>query len=421
MRRLKPLSALLPGLLLAGCATSPPQVLMSTPVIYQQAAVDPFAHLGDSERTPLVSLFYATNREQQGASYGNQVSDALHLGQANVLLGQYPGSWPELYQASISETRDQELPLSLVSAQQLGTLPVEAPLEGPLSEEVRAYIDAIDRELAKARDKQIIIYVHGTKVDFTNAAVLTGELEHFAGRDFVGLAFAWPSHQNIANYLVGQDVHRARRSSKALAQLIDLLARHSRAEGINLIAYSAGGRVTSLALKELHDRHPRMQTAQLQQHYRIGAVVFAAADVPETLFEQRLPAISRISEQVLITMSDRDDALHYAERLMPGGIRIGDSLAEQPLLDFNKRRHLSNVALLDVSTSRIEPTVNIAGHHYWYRHPWVSSDVILLMRTNLLPQERALTQSDHPAVWYMRPDYPDAVRAATRRVLQGQW
>jgi type IV pilus biogenesis protein CpaD/CtpE len=48
--------------LLAGCGAAKPLTLMSTPVIYHQAAIDPFAHLPETERVPEVSVFYATNR-----------------------------------------------------------------------------------------------------------------------------------------------------------------------------------------------------------------------------------------------------------------------------------------------------------------------------------------------------------------------
>lgn len=409
------------ALLLVACSSPPPLVLMNTPVIYHQAAVDPFAHLDDVERVPTVELFYATNRERQGLVYDNTFSSTLHLGRAEVRLGDRQDNWSELRNASLSETRERELPLSLVEARQVAALAVQNPIAVPLDPQVQAYVDAINLELAKARDKEIIIYVHGAKVDFANSASLTGELVHFAGRDFVGLAFAWPSHQNIMSYLLGVDVERARQSSQALAQLIELLARHTAAERINLIAYSAGGRVASLALQTFQARHPDLTTAQLQERYRIGAVVFAAADVPEELFEHRLPAISRVAEQVLITVSDQDDALDYAHHLMPGGPRIGSSKAELRLRQFAHNRYLGNVTLLDVSGNQMARGFDIVGHHYWYRHPWVSSDVILLMRTNLQPEQRALSASEHPAVWYMQPDYPEAVRAATRRVMNGQW
>ena len=78
---LRLITALL-GLLLSACATPPSLTLMSTPVIYQDAAIDPFAHLTDDERIPDVALFYATNRQPEAGHYGNGVSDQLHLGQS---------------------------------------------------------------------------------------------------------------------------------------------------------------------------------------------------------------------------------------------------------------------------------------------------------------------------------------------------
>ncbi|MDZ7888718.1 MAG: alpha/beta hydrolase [Pseudomonas sp.] len=408
-------------LFLLACSAPNPLMLMSTPVIYEQAAIDPFAHLQEEERDPNIELFYATNRSPEAGGYGNQYSDTLHLGRTDVRLGSAQDQWPELHAASLSATRTHELPLSLNSVREDAILPVQQTIEVPLSQELQKYVDAINLDLAKARDKEILIYVHGAKVDFANANQLTGELVHFAGRDFVGMAFAWPSHQNILSYLVGIDVARARQSSQALSQLIELLARHTAAERINLVAYSAGGRVASLALQGLASRHPALDTQQLQARYRVGAVIFAAADVPEELFEERLPGISRVAEQVMITVSDKDDALMLAHQLMPGGPRIGTVQAEASLQGFASRNHLNNVTLLDVSSQHKAAGGVIAGHHYWYRHPWVSSDVILLMRTNLQPAQRALTVSEHPAVWYMRPDYPTAVRNAARQILRGQW
>ncbi|WP_076428602.1 alpha/beta hydrolase [Aquipseudomonas alcaligenes] len=409
------------SLALLSCSSPKPLILMATPVIYEQAAIDPFAHLTENERVPSVSLFYATNRRPETEGYGNQFSDKLHLGRSDVRLGSPQDNWPELRDASLSATRTHELPLSLNSVREDANLPVHQAIEAPLSAELQRYVDVINLELTKARDKEIIIYVHGAKVDFANANQLTAELVHFAGRDFVGLAFSWPSHQNILSYLIGIDVSRARQSSHALGQLIELLARHTAAERINLVAYSAGGRVASLALNDLSMRAPTLDSQQLQSRYRIGAVIFAAADVPEELFEERLKGISKIAEQVMITISDKDDALMLAHQLMPGGYRIGTIQAEASLKAFAHRNHLNNVTLLDVSSQHKTAGGIIAGHHYWYRHPWVSSDVILLMRTNLPPAQRALTISEHPAVWYMPPDYPGRVRDATRQILRGQW
>lgn len=409
-------------LLSVGCSNSSPLTLMTTPVIYLDGAIDPFAHLHQSERKLPVSLFFATNRQPEAdGGFGNGLADRLYLGQADVRLGSDQHSWDDLYRASRSEQRDSEIPLQLKRVERRGDLALDAPPPAPLPADLQAYADAINLELERARDREIIVYVHGTKVDFANACKLIAEVDHFAGRDFVGLAFAWPSHQNIASYLLGIDVKRAQHSSEALVRLIQFLGLHTAAERINLIAYSAGGRVLSKALAELQQSYPQLNHEQLQTRFRIGAAVFAAADVPEETFEQRLPSVSLMAEQVLITTSDDDDALRYAHRLMPGGVRIGSNEAGQALTGFVERRHLDNVNVLDLSFDRERRGFNIAGHHYWYRHAWASSDVILLMRTNLPPARRGLSATEHPAIWYMESGYPDSVREATRRELEGQW
>jgi esterase/lipase superfamily enzyme len=67
-----------------------------------------------------------------------------------------------------------------------------------------------------ARNKDLIVYVHGAKVNFYNACAFTAQLDHFMGRDMTSLAFAWPTHQNIFSYGVGTDLKRAYRAAEAL-------------------------------------------------------------------------------------------------------------------------------------------------------------------------------------------------------------
>ena len=160
MTCLRALSCVCLALLLGACAGPTPLMLMSTPVLYHQAAIDPFAHLSPAERVPDVALFYATTRAPEGAGYGNRVSPTLQLGRAQVRLGDQQSDWSQLHSASVSELRTRELPLSLIAAQQTAILPVQRPVDVPLAPPVRSYVDAINLALDKARDKEIIIYVH---------------------------------------------------------------------------------------------------------------------------------------------------------------------------------------------------------------------------------------------------------------------
>lgn len=419
------LAALLSGVI--GCSSSKNLTLMPSPVLYQDGSVDPFAHLDEHHRRPLTHVFYATNRKPapKGGKrhYSNRVDSSLHLGEAWVRMGEPDTDWQQLVDSSLAHPPLEAVPLTLDKVQQAVSMPITSDPQKlrKLTPEQRAYIDAINRELDRSQVREIMVYVHGTKVDFANAAILTAEVDHFAGRDFVGVAFAWPSHQNIFYYLAGVDVHRAVGSSDALQELLLLLAHHSKAERINLIAYSAGGKVATLALDGLRQKHPELSPARLRRKLRISSVVFAAIDVELHKLLDRLAGISEIAGQVVITVTDDDNALKAGKRFMGGEVRAGMVEAEQAEEDFIASHHLKNVEIIDISHGKEVRGFDITGHHYWYRHPWMSSDIVFLMRTNLPPHRRGLSPTELEGIWYLSPDYPEKVRASAAAELKGQW
>jgi len=77
--------------------------------------------------------------------------------------------------------------------------------------------------------------------------------------------------------------------------------------------------------------------------------------------------------------------------------------------------------MIDVSLNHEFRGFDIDGHHYWYRHPWMSSDIIFLMRTDLPPAARGLTPSQMEGIWYLSSDYPEKAREAVKKELGGQW
>jgi len=414
-------------LFVTGCTASKPITLMSTPVIYHNAAVDPFAHLDPEEKTIFTSLFYATNRSPQTTAkdlpYGNGISNYLHLGRATIRMGDNNTNWEDLYLASILSERPEPLILTLEDTIEMASIHPEEfePGNGPLSPSQQSFADAVNADLAKAKDKEIMIYVHGAKFDFFTSCALTAEIDHFAGRDFVGVAFSWPSHQNILSYVFGVDVHRAWHSTLSLRSLIGFLASHTDVEHINIICYSAGGRVTSKALFEMRQSHADFTPQELKKRFKLGVVVFVAADIPVEAFLERLPAISDLAKQVVVTISDADDALKIANSIMGGGQRVGSKEAEIMEEEFALIEGLKNFEIIDLSFGKEERGFDITGHHYWYRHPWASSDIIFLLRTDLPPHRRGLSPADLQGVWYLSSDYPERVRNAAKKELKGQW
>jgi hypothetical protein len=146
-------------------------------------------------------------------------------------------------------------------------------------------------------------------------------------------------------------------------------------------------------------------------------VAFTLADV----FFNRLPAISELVDQVVITVTDDDSALNAAERFMGGKVRIGEEKAEIIEEAFITKNELPNVEITDVSYGQKVRGFDITGHHYWYRHPWMSSDIIFLMRIDLPPHRRGLSPTELEGIWFLSHDYPEKIQKAAEKELKGQW
>ena len=82
---------------------------------------------------------------------------------------------------------------------------------------------------------------------------------------------------------------------------------------------------------------------------------------------------------------------------------------------------VENFEVIDLSLNQEGRGFDIIGHHYWYRHPWASSDIVLLLRTNLPSHLRGLSPAELEGVFFMSPEYPNEVREATRHELGSRW
>jgi len=412
---------------LSGCAEPNSVPLMPAPVIYHDATVDPYSHLSQEEKTTSVPVLYATNREPQPSSteipYGNGMSDILHLGEVQVRFGNHLTSWEDLYRASTRPDHPDPIHISLEETSEIASVQTDELHLGKLlfSAPLNEFANNINNKLANVIDKEIIIYVHGAKGSFLKSVALTAELDHFSGRDFIGIAFSWPSHQDIVSYIVGDDVRRALHSTASLRTLIEFLAKHTKVKHINVICYSAGGKLVSTAIHEMRQNHPLLSPEELKNTFKIGTILFTAADVSVDRFLERLPAISEMAQQVVVTVSDADNALSSANIVMGGKDRIGTRKAEAREKEFILNNKIDNVEIIDFSFGQEARGFDITGHHYWHRHPWASSDIIFLLRTDLSAENRGLRLSETEGIWYLPQDYPNQVRNAVKRALQGQW
>ena len=407
------------ALLATGCAGPRVEPLMPTPVLFSELDLSPLGHIPEDQRWNPRRVYYATTRAREDdlmrIDYGNQESDVTSVGMTLIGFGGQDISWDQLSEYSRQAERGEVVELTVAGLIEAGHYATGTA--GTLRDEGGAaawLVSDLNASIEAARDRDLLIYVHGAKVNFYNANAFAAQLDHFMGRDMTSMAFSWPSRQNIVAYGSGGDVDRAYRAAPALAELLELLARDSVARRIHIICWSAGGRVVNSALAQLHERHAA-EGVDLRDRFRLGTVYFAAADVPGEEFLETLPALNDLARRIVVTISSEDSALQMAGTFMGGGVRIGERNTELDTNELGTVLAADRLEVIDVSLGWEGRGFDITGHRYWYDHPWASTDMILALRTDLDPDERGLAPTALDLLWGIPPDYPERLRASLSR------
>ena len=403
-----------------GCAGPSVQPLMPTPVLFSEFDVGPLDHIPEDQRWNPRRVYYATTRQReddlQRINYGNRESDAVFVGLSVIGFGGPELSWTELNRYSREADRGETVQLSINGLVELGYfLPSR---EGGAVRDIggaAAWLASdLHAAIEAARDDDLLIYVHGAKVNFYNANAFAAQLDHFMGRDMTSLAFSWPSRQNIIAYGTGGDVQRAYRAAPALASLLELLANGSGARRVHIVSWSAGGRVVTAALRELHARYADTGQA-LRERFRIGTVYFAAADVPGEEFLDALPALNEMASRIVVTVSSEDNALRMARTFMGGTARIGQRNTNLTPEQLEWVMAADRLEVVDVSRGWEGRGFDITGHRYWFDHPWASTDMVLAVRSDLDAGERGLEATDLDLLWAIPANYPQRLRELLTR------
>src|SRR5262249_58634268 len=113
--------------------------------------------------------------------------------------------------------------------------------QGTLSPEAKAWFQQLDESLARSRDKDIIVYVHGANTTVERAAGQAAQLHHFTGHNSVVILFACPTAENFLRY--SRDMVTAFGAAPHLPQLVELLPANTDAKNIYAFTYSTGGTV----------------------------------------------------------------------------------------------------------------------------------------------------------------------------------
>jgi len=404
---MRKLLALLGSIAIAGCATVEPHV-MPTPAMFKDPRLDFTKADSAALRSTRLPVFYATTRApaKPGTEghYVNAQGEGTTLGVAQVRLGEPGWTWDDLIASDLASSVDKVRVGAVESVQEIGTLKGGAEPD----EAERRFIAAIDAQLARSNNKEVVMYLHGYRVEFDEVAVQMGSFAHYLGHGAM-VTFQWPTGMMFWNYVT--DCPRAERYIPDIANTVALLAR-TKATKINLLAYSCGSPLMAAALAKLRARHPEENREQLQKRYRIGNIIFAASDVDlKTFAREYVPPASDLSQQLIIYASRNDRALGFST-LIAGASRLGrpdiNDLTTEDLEHLSAEKGLQFIDISDVRGAH--EMGGMKGHGYWYANDWISTDITLSLRHPVPPEKRCLVnKGNRKRVWVMKDDYPKCV------------
>jgi esterase/lipase superfamily enzyme len=408
-------------LLLTACQST--VYLMPTPELLRSGQRDPFAANPGQALSPDVQVAYATNRlpafESGRWPYITLFDRQLRLGFADVRLGGETLSVDELHASSTAAERESPIPLTLVSTDEQAVL---SPARGgALTTEARAFFDRINEALARSRDPDITLYLHGANNSFYRSSAQAAQYAHFTGRNSVVMLFSWPSAESLLRYAV--DVNNARRTVPVFADFLELLAQHTNARYIDVLAYSAGAQILSPALAGLRAKHAGKDEHTLGKRFRLGEIYFAAPDVDFSRFVRDLATYDGMVRHVTLALNPNDATLAFAARhhgvSRAGRPEPGELTAEETRLVQAAFGEMAFDLLL-VDPDEI-PGLARGAHDFWYRHPWVSTDVLMQLLFQARPSERGLVplEDDHGRrAWTFGPDYPQRAIEAIEQLAE---
>jgi esterase/lipase superfamily enzyme len=392
------------SVLATGCASTPPH-LAPTPAIFKDSRLAFAPTIPTELRTTRLPVFFATTRAATSGPehYVNEPAQGVTLGVARVRLGEAGWTWDDLQASDQSSSVDQPRIGAVESVETFG-------LAGGGADTTAAdlaFVAAIDAQLARVRNPEVVLYVHGYRVSFDEVAVQVGSFAHYLGQGAI-VTFQWPTGMNFWNYVT--DCPRAQRYIPDIERLLVLLAR-TKAQHVNVMAYSCGSPLLASALARLRARDQKLDPAALQDRYRIGNVIFVASDVDLKTFarDHVQPALD-LSRQVIVYFSQVDRALGFSS-LLAGASRLGQpDIADLSVEEIARLAADPTLQAIDVTDVRgAHEMGGMAGHGYWYANEVISTDVTVSLRYPIPPGQRCLVNKPGTRVWQIPPDYLDCL------------
>ena len=420
-------------MMVGGCSKT--VYMMPAPAAISSGDLDPFADTPEEEQSSNIILGYATNRTPAGAKkarfYTRDFDQDVRIGTALVQIGDGEKTWDEIRELSREGVRKEQVILSMEHVEELAVLEADVSLDS-LSPGLQEVFDDFNRYIEKSPLKDVTVYVHGANNNFTRTAAQAAQYRHFTGRQAIVILYSWPSAESIARY--GTDIYNIKQTVPAFVRFMRLLAKHSAARKINILAYSAGSTLTTEALTVLGQDTSNPDRQAYKDSLRIGSVYFAAPDADFDAWVHQYRTYQDIVDGVTVTMNQNDSVLAFAQtdhlvrakQLSEHDTSTKSRLGRPDLEDISKedaewvieQTLTSNLDVIDIDPFSI-PGLGKGDHDFWYKSPWVSTDALLAINLDASPSERGLAERKGESgarIWYFPPDYEQRVAQAIRKL-----
>jgi esterase/lipase superfamily enzyme len=286
MRQARTIADIAVAMFASGKRRSDRRITFDSMVVERPDSAEEFDLKVDAE----ISVWYGTNRrlltsENNVSVYSSQRSDSVKYGTCRVFIPKshkIGSTGSGFFRRLIMMTDDR---LKLLSTDELSADAYWAALAGKM-------------ESAALDDRYAVVFIHGYRVTFEEAALRAAQIGIDLSIKGVMAFFSWPSKGTVMGYLADEASIEA--SEAAITEFLTGFAERSNAKAIHIIAHSMGNR----ALLRAVDRMGAM--AQRESGVKFDQIILAAPDVDVSIFRQLSKAYADLARRTTLYISSRD-------------------------------------------------------------------------------------------------------------------
>jgi esterase/lipase superfamily enzyme len=419
------------ALVLSACSSSRRYKinLMPAPAVFEDGAINPLPKGEPPVSYDDFRMLYATDRKpsdnpDERPFYLDDAGFIIRLGETRIKAGMEGADWETVRRITLAKNRPENYPLEVVSVSESGYLPNtysfmtrSLPKSALPTGRGNEFAQQVNARLAASGVKDVYVYLHGFRVEFSVPALVAAELWHFMGYRGAFISYSWVSTPSLFAYFA--DLEAAVIMARKLRLFLTYLAEKTEAEKIHIVAFSAGSRLIVRALHQLALLEKEEPGETIRRELRIGNVIIVGGDISHEEFGVAMAdGFLRIPERTTIYVSSADRPLAFVRRLFRRE-RLGEMWAEElPYRAANFLRANPSLQFVDVTGAADSTYGN--GHSFFRKSPWVSSDLIALLAYNLNADQRGLEKDIDLLAWKFPADYIERLRK-TLAEINPEW